>query len=589
MRFVAIVILFFISTQALCQYYLRGEVRDEKGKNLANVRIYLKSKGAYPYSSGSSGMFGIPSSFLNDTITLILDGYEVLKEGVRTDRYQIYTLKMLPATANLNRLRLASKTKDLTNERSISVFSLGESYNPIIENSFIEAKSYPETGFALNVDRASYSNIRRMLNMDYTVPKDAVRIEEILNYFSFDSVAIPPDKHFGFASNIASCPWNKNNHLLLLKLQAPQVDLSNVPPTNFTFLIDVSGSMDKENRLPLVKSAFKLLVKHLRPQDSVSIVVYGGIVGVMLPPTSGSAKDKIIQAIEQLNAAGDTPGEAAIKIAYRLASRSFNKNGNNRIILATDGDFNVGQTTEEELEDLIVHYKQTGIYLTCLGVGMGNYKDSKLQVLAKKGNGNFAYLDQLREAEKVLVTEFTKTVYSVANDAYLNVKFNADYVQSYRLIGFDNKADAIRDTSSILEGGEIGSGQTVVALFEIATNENATCKNLATVKLNYKKAGQLENNFSEEWTVANTSVPFDSAGRELKLATAISMFGSLLKQSDYAKKYNWDDVVYLIDKIASPDDVLLQELRALCVKAKLVYNNGRKKKEKPILFTEAKQ
>jgi len=264
-----------------------------------------------------------------------------------------------------------------------------------------------------------------------------------------------------------------------------------VLPTNLTFLIDVSGSMDEPNRLPLLKSAFKLLVNNLRAQDSVSIVVYGGNVGILLQPTSGAEKEFINSAIEQLTAGGETPGEAAIITAYSLAQRTFNKNGNNRIILATDGDFNVGQTSDKELEDLVALHKQSGIYLTCLGVGMGNYKDSKLETLAKKGNGNFAYIDNIQEAEKVMVTEFTKTLFAVADDAYASISFNSNMVKQYRLIGFDNKVEAISDTSSELEGGEIGTGHSLIAMFEIEPAKDIHLnmdarENIATVKLEYK-------------------------------------------------------------------------------------------------------
>ncbi len=589
LRLFYLIFLLLLTNALSAQYYLRGEIRDENGKKLTNVRFVLKSKGSYPYSSGSTGIFGIPSSVRIDTIIVDHEGYEPFRMPVNTTTYQYITLKSLPSTASLVRRQLASKTTDLFKDRNQLHFSIGESYNPTIENSFVDGAKYPETGFALNIDRASYSNIRRFLNMEYTVPPDAVRIEEILNYFNFSPIVkADGNKRFAFESKIATTPWNPNNQLLYLKMEAPTVDVSNVPPSNFVFLIDISGSMDKENRLPLVKSAFKLLVQHLRPVDTVSIVVYGGQIGVLLYPTSGGEKEKIVQAIEQLNASGDTPGEAAIKLAYNLARRSMNPAANNRIILATDGDFNVGQTTEKELEEMIVQHRQTGIYLTCLGVGMGNYKDSKLEILAKKGNGNFAYLDNLKEAEKVLVTEFTKTAFSVANDAYINVRFNPEFVKQYRLIGFDNKEDAITDTSSVLEGGDIGSGHHIVALFEVVPTAKAKDTSVfcaaADVRLHYRLPGN-DNSIFESWRVENKPSDFKSAGHDMKLATALCMFGQLVKQSDYARGYNWEDVLYLVNHLSKPDDYLLLELNELVLKAKKIYTNNRRRKDKPLIFS----
>ncbi|MFY7898899.1 MAG: YfbK domain-containing protein, partial [Chitinophagaceae bacterium] len=386
---------------------------------------------------------------------------ENAKKVVNTTEYQVITLKMLPATASLMKNRLASATKNLAATEQLSMFSsFGESYSSIIENTFIDANLYPETGFALNIDRASYSNIRRFINNGMNIPKDAVRIEEMLNYFSYKSQSLNQTKQFICSTKISNCPWNPQTQLCFINLKAPMLNLDSVPPSNLVFLIDVSGSMDKPNRLPLLQAGFKLLTANLRPIDTISIVTYGGGVAIPLPPTSGIEKDKINQVIDSLYADGDTPGEGAIRTAYSVAKRAFIRNGNNRVIIATDGDFNVGQTNEKDLEDLIVFQRLSGIYLTCLGVGMGNYKDSKLETLAKKGNGNFAYLDNIYEAEKVLVTELTKTLYTVANDAYVNISFNPSIVKKYRLIGFDNIKEAMIDTSSQIEGGEVGSGHS---------------------------------------------------------------------------------------------------------------------------------
>lgn len=575
------------------QYYLRGEIRDEQNKLLPNVKIWLYSKGSVPFNSGSSGYFGIPSSHAVDTISLQLDGYEPLKTAVVTSKYQTLVLKVAAANAAAHANQLLCISKNKSNNRPIFMHD-GESYNNLVENNFQETENYPETGFALNVDRASYSNIRRFLSMDYEVPPDAVRIEEMLNYFDFSAQAAEEAEtngRFTCSTALTEAPWKKQNQLLLVRLQAPKLNLDSVPPSNLVFLIDASGSMDHPNRLPLLQAAFRLLVKNLRAQDSVSIVVYGGNVSVILQPTSGADKKAILNAIDEPSAHGTTPGSTAIKLAYQMAHRSFMPNGNNRVILATDGDFNVGQTSEKELETLITKQRQSGIYLTCLGMGMGNYKDSKLETLAKYGNGNFAYLDNINEAEKVLVSEFTKTMYAVANNAFLNIRFNPQLVKSYRLIGFDNKEAALQDTTSKLEGGIIGSGHSLIALFEIvpnAVNNNQfaddssntiTVGRLATLSLHYErphKPGELNQRFSVPFQFE----PFASLDNSYRLAAAIGAFGELLKHSRYlSNTYTWNDLQLLAGSSADSKSAVQNEFVGLVQKAQKIYTRKKKKEE----------
>ena len=361
----------------------------------------------YTYYSGNSGGFGIPIPRSTDSITISADGFQTYCGKLDASKFQYITLRMLyKPQAAMPKNRLMSLTKNLKPD-DWNRWTVGaETYSSLVENDFVPALKYPETGFTININKASYSNVRRFLNMGTIVPPDAVRIEELLNYFNFGYTEPLGNENFVFHSYLTECPWNADDMLLYLNVCARKANIEKIPPSNLVFLIDVSGSMDLPNRLPLLKSAFKLLVDNLRPIDTVSIVVYGGTVGVWMPPTSGIEKKKILQSIEELEAGGPTPGEAGIRTAYRLAKSQFIKGGNNRVILATDGDFNVGQSTEEELERLIMMHRQWGIYLTCLGVGMGNYKDSKLEILATKGNGNFAYLDDEKEAEKVLMNEF---------------------------------------------------------------------------------------------------------------------------------------------------------------------------------------
>ena len=446
---------FFSSVEA--QYYLRGEIKDEHDNYLSNVKILLHSSG-YLYYSGSNGGFGIETPQPTDSITIHADGFQPVSMKVDSRNFQSIVLKNLYPPALPEKLTLLSATKNRKREDIKGWSIAAETYNALLENEFIPSEKFPQTGFAINIDKASYSNVRRLLNMGITVPPDAVRIEEMLNYFNFDYSAPPPDSTFHVEPYLSTCPWNNADQLLFLHVDAKRINLDSIPPANLVFLIDVSGSMDLPNRLPLLKSAFQLLVDNLREKDTVSIVVYGSMVGVWLPPTPGSEKRKISEAIEELTPGGPTPGEAGIRMAYRLAGNQFIHGGNNRVVLATDGDFNVGEHTEEELEKLIVTNKHWGIYLTCLGVGMGNYKDSKLQVLAERGSGNFAYLDNIKEAEKVLMEEFTETMYAVADDSYLDINFNPDLVKQYRLIGFDNKAKALSDSITELREVKLGQG-----------------------------------------------------------------------------------------------------------------------------------
>lgn len=545
---------------------------------MSNARILLHSTG-YIYLSGSTGTFGIMTSQKADSFTISLEGYQPLSLRLEASRYHSLVLKTLYTSANLHRNRLLSFTRNLRPEDRHNWQLGSETYNSLLENDFVQAQKYPETGFAINTDKASYSNIRRFLNMNTTVPPDAVRTEELLNYFNFGYVPPPPDSVFGFQSYLSDCPWNAENQLLALRVSARKIDPEKIPPSNLVFLIDVSGSMDMPNRLPLLKSAFKLLVNNLRDKDTVSIVVYGSTVGIMLQPTSGKEKEKILKAIEELYPGGSTPGESGIRTAYNLAKNKFIKGGNNRVILATDGDFNIGQTSEDELEKLITQHQQWGIYLTCLGVGMGNYKDSKLEILAKKGNGNFAYLDNESEAEKVLVKELTQTLYSVADNAFLNIEFNPAIVKQYRLIGFDNKHKALVDSANDVDGGEVGSGHSIVALFEINPAYAAAQRPeaLATVHVHYR----LPNDTLQRTTsyqCANDSVPFNTLPNCYRFASSVAMFAALLKESKYARSYSFTDVMRLATDSGNPGDAIQQEFIGMIEKAKKIYSRMRKRR-----------
>jgi Ca-activated chloride channel family protein len=572
------------------QFYIRGEAKDESGNPLPNVNILLHSTG-YIYHTGAYGAFGILTNRANDTLSFWLDGYQREKRAVNADNYVSVKLKLLNTSSSTNRTRLASMTKGLTRETQRLWFTGDETYASILENRFVNASKYPATGVALNIDRASYSNIRRFINTNTMVPPDAVRIEEMLNYFNESYSEPEPGKLFKATSVLTSCPWNLENQLLFLNINSRRLNLDSLPPSNLVFLVDISGSMDMPNRLPLLQSAFRLLVNNLRAKDTVSIVIYGGAVGIKLDATSGAEKDKILKAIDELEPGGSTPGESGIRLAYNVAQTHFIKGGNNRVILATDGDFNVGLKTEDQLEELISQHRESGIYLTCLGVGMGNYKDSKIQSLSRKGNGNFAYIDSYQEAEKVLMTEFTQTLYAVADNVYLTVEINPDYVKEYRLIGFDNKVGAINDSLATIEGGEIGSGHSMLAVFEIiptSVNTDAVKRNfspgdIAQIKLKYNLPGQKVSAQFE------TSIPFyytdfNSTERSYQFASAVIMFGTMLRNSPFAKNISWNDVIALANSVADDKDPLQKQFTLLVQQAKTVYSKKKRKKDGPMAF-----
>ena len=445
-----------------------------------------------------------------------------------------------------------------------------EEYSSFAENRFKDAKSDPLSTFSLDVDVASYSNVRRMINQGQKPEKDAVRVEQFINYFSYDYPNPTGNQPVHVQTETQVCPWNKQNLLVRIGVKAKEVPSENLPASNFVFLIDVSGSMFSPNRLPLVKSSLKLLTNNLRDKDRVSIVVYAGAAGEALPSTSGADKQKIFEAIDALEAGGSTAGGAGIELAYKVAQKNFIKGGNNRIILCTDGDFNVGVSSEKGLESLIEEKRRTGVYLTVLGYGMGNYKDSKLQILSQKGNGNHAYIDNLQEANRVLVQEFGSTMYAVAKDVKMQVEFNPAYVSAYRLVGYEsrllNKEDFNDDTK---DAGELGAGHTVTAFYEVipvgVKNSYGSVDELKYQKPSTFEPVQLLKN-DEMMTVKLRYKPLDSENSikmeipvmlsdrnktpsaDFTFASAVAMFGQLLRNSDFKGTATYDEVVALARK-----------------------------------------
>jgi Ca-activated chloride channel homolog len=449
-----------------------------------------------------------------------------------------------------------------------------EEYDAINENIFHDAVKNPLSTFSIDVDAASYSNVRRFINNGQRPPRDAVRIEEMVNYFDY-SYEQPKDDHpFSVITEISQAPWNNKHKLVHIGLQGKKISTEKLPASNLVFLIDVSGSMNDPNKLPLLKTSFKMLVEQLRPQDHVAIVVYAGAAGLVLEPTPGSEKKTIMEAIDRLEAGGSTAGGAGINLAYAVAKEHFMKNGNNRVILATDGDFNVGESSNASMERLIEAKRKDGIFLTVLGFGMGNYKDSKMEILADKGNGNYAYIDNISESRKVLVNEFGGTLFTIAKDVKLQIEFNPAKVKAYRLIGYENRMLKSEDfNNDKKDAGELGSGHTVTALYEIipagvdsefyriddlkyqATKIEASAvnsKELMTIKLRYKKPNEEVSKLIVQPLLDN-NIPLAKTSDNFRWSASVAAFGMLLRESEYVKNFSYDEVVQLAQRAKGED------------------------------------
>jgi len=449
-----------------------------------------------------------------------------------------------------------------------------EEYDGIEENIFREALKNPLSTFSIDVDAASYSNVRRFINNGQRPPKDAVRIEELINYFDYDYDQPTNEDPFAIHTEISSAPWNSAHKLVHIGLQGKSIPTEKLPPSNLVFLIDVSGSMDEPNKLPLLKSSFKMLVEQLRPQDHIAIVVYAGAAGLVLKPTAGSEKRKILAALDQLQAGGSTAGGAGIKLAYEVAKEHFKEGGNNRIILATDGDFNIGESSNASMEQLIEEKRNDGVFLTVLGYGMGNYKDSKMETLANKGNGNYAYIDNITEARKVLVNEFGGTLFTIAKDVKLQIEFNPTKVKAYRLIGYENRMLKNEDfNNDKKDAGDLGSGHTVTALYEIIPvgtdseffkvddlkYQKSTIdpkakdsKELMTIKFRYKNP--IENNSKLiVHPLIDSNVSLAKTSDNFRWSASVAAFGMLLRDSEYIKNFNYDAVVQMAQNSKGED------------------------------------
>ncbi len=438
-----------------------------------------------------------------------------------------------------------------------------ENYSTIHENGFKDVKFSPLSTFSIDVDIASYSNVRRFINNGELPPVDAVRIEEMINYFNYDYPEPSGEHPFSVTTELGKCPWNENHYLMHVGLKGRSIEKDKLPPSNLVFLIDVSGSMTYENKLPLLKRAFKMLVNELRPEDRVSIVVYAGAAGKVLDSTPGNEKQKILKALENLSAGGSTAGGKGIKLAYKIAHENFMEKGNNRIILATDGDFNVGISSTSEMERLVEKERESGIFMSVLGFGTGNIKDDKMETIADKGNGNYSYIDNIQEARKVFISEFGGTLFTIAKDVKFQLEFNPKQVKSYRLVGYENRLLNDEDfNDDKKDAGEMGAGHTVTALYEIipmGSNEETSSvdalkyqdskpvsgkysNELLTIKLRYKEPTGMKSKLLEQPVenkiIRNTSDDF-------RFSASVASLGMLLRNSEFKGETSIDSILSL--------------------------------------------
>jgi len=564
---------------------IRGKITDPEGAPLPGVEVQAVHQSLQTKNtaiSNNAGVYRLPALQPGEyEVIASLEGFKTVRRAVslragkeeRVDFSMNLGVLMEEVTVVTGRVPTVD-TKSTAVAYSISRggqrFNT-EEYASIQENRWNNARGTPLSTFSIDVDTASYANLRRFITDGQWPPADAVRIEEMINYFDYDYPKPEGDDPFAVAARLAPCPWAKTHRLLHIGLQGRRLADDKLPPANLVFLIDVSGSMYEPNKLPLLQASFRLLVEQLRPVDRVAIVVYAGAAGLVLPSTPGENKEMILGRIDEMEAGGSTAGGAGIQLAYRTAEENLIKGGNNRVILATDGDFNIGVSDTGSLVRLIEEKKQRGIHLTVLGFGKGNIKDSRLEQLADKGDGNYHYIDSLLEGKKVLVDEMHGTLFTVARDVKIQVEFNPARVKSYRLIGYENRMLAAEDfNDDQKDAGEIGSGHRVTALYEIipagskeeipevdelryqSTKDKpgtADSPEWATVKLRYKPPREEESRLLVRPVTDRQAV----ADENLLWAAAVAEFGLLLRDSKFKGSSSFDGVLTLARQAKGQD------------------------------------
>ena len=579
----------FIGSLYAQEYEVTGKVTDVSNDPLPGVSVLIKGT-TQGVSTDFDGKYTIKvkngdilefSSLGMKTKQVKVNGQKVINVVLEEDNVALQevvvtsyeTAKRRDVTSSSIRIRGAgSVSGNYGTKNGYTLNTSRETYKAIDEGGFKKTTKDPVTTFSADVDKASYSNVRRMLNYGQKPHKDAVRIEELINYFDYDyaSPAEGGKTPLKATTTLSSCPWNPDNYLLRIGLQAKKIDFTKAPPSNIVFLIDTSGSMDEPNKMPLLKASFKLLLDNLRPEDRVAIVVYASQTGIALPSTPAKEKEKISKVIDDLVASGSTAGGAGLQTAYEVAEKNFLPKGNNRIILATDGDFNVGISSRDELQRLVEEKRNKGIYISVLGYGMGNYRDDMAETIANKGNGNYAYIDNLTEAKKVLVNEFGGTLYTVAKDVKLQLEFNPQYVKEYRLVGYENRTLANEDfEDDKKDAGEIGAGHTVTALYELIPAKGATtdglryqkqvkegfANELAFLKIRYKDPVVKDAKSVEE----STPIPFSltdltQTDDDYRFAAAVAEWGMLLRNSKYKAKSSYKQVIDLAKNAIGKDE-----------------------------------
>ena len=609
------VILILLAFRPITVITVTGSITDDKGSPVAGASVFVKGTKSGT-SSKTDGTYRIVVTKANDVLVFSAVGMQT--QEVKVKGRSIINVSLTMATNTMSEVVVVgygrAQKKEMTgsvatvhpsqlygsrgydqplqgkvsgiyiqgeqgyytNDKPVEDFER-EGYDNITENKFLKVADNPLSTFSIDVDAASYSNIRRFLNNGQLPPAGAVRIEEMVNYFTYEYPQPENNEPFSINTEIAEAPWNKNHKLVLIGLQGKKISTENLPASNLVFLIDVSGSMSSQNKLPLVKASMKMLVDQLREEDKVAIVVYAGAAGLVLPPTTGENKSEIKEAIDKLESGGSTAGGAGIKLAYKTAKEYFVKGGNNRVILCTDGDFNVGESSDDAMERMIEAERKSGVFLTVLGYGMGNYQDAKMQKLADKGNGNHAYIDGITEAKKVLVNEFGGTLFTIAKDVKLQIEFNPAKVQGYRLIGYENRMLAKEDfNDDKKDAGELGSGHTVTALYEVIPvgvnssflknvdslkyqqnterlSKSSNTDEILTVKFRYKAPdGDVSKLIVHP--VNDKQIPIARTSDNFRFAASVAQFGMLLRNSEFKSNASYNDVISLARKAKGYDE-----------------------------------
>ena len=569
---------------------ITGKVSDDQGTPLAGVTV--KVKGAPTGTiTDLQGNYKISAGQEDKILVFAFIGFVTTEQKIGdrkvinvTMKPEVLAMDELIVTGYGTKRDFASKSAPMV--AGVAYESRGsfqrynnnfntEGYASVNENGYKNVRNNPLSTFSIDVDNASYSNIRRFINSGSMPPADAVRIEEMINYFKYDYPEPRGEHPFSVYTELAECPWNTKHLLLQVGLRGKSIDKTSLPPSNLVFLIDVSGSMNSPNKLPLLKSAFGLLVNELRPQDHVAIVVYAGAAGLVLESTPGNKKELIMSAIDNLEAGGSTAGGEGLKLAYKEAEKNFMKGGNNRIILATDGDFNVGESSNGGMERLVEEKRGLGVFITVLGFGMGNYKDDKMEIIADKGNGNYSYIDNLQEARRVLVREFGGTLFTIAKDVKFQMEFNPAKVDSYRLIGYENRLLNDEDfNDDTKDAGEMGSGHMVTALYEIVpagsgekipsidplkyqTSEKIRQENfsdeLLTIKVRYKQPDGSTSKLLEK-PVRGNRTSIEEVSDNIRFAAAVVEFGMILRESEFKGTSTLDDAAKLAKTAKGEDE-----------------------------------